>query len=198
MSVIVDRVIRSLCNDDRVLFYDDGLPLIEPFDEAQLQPSSYDVLLGNVFLSVDESHMKPVDMGDPSTFEDIYERHDVAPGGYYKLSSRGFVLACTAEVVNIPRDFVGILHGKSTRARQGLVIESAGFVDPGFKGQLTMEIFNQFPVPIYLRPGLKIAQISFQELSGYPDRVYGDDELGSHYQNSEGAVGPRQAMRRAA
>lgn len=186
MSVYVDRDIRFLCDESTMLE-----PLITPFSHDQLQPASYDVLLGHHFLAIDEDRMSPVDMGDPSTFDDLYVHHEVAPGGYYKLPSKGFVLACTQEHFCIPTDVVGILHGKSTRARLGLVIESAGFVDPGFRGQLTMEVYNQLPWPIFLRPGLSIAQVSFQMCTGRPERVYGDERINSHYQDSVGAVEPR-------
>lgn len=198
MSVIVDRVIRSLCNDDRVLFYDDGAPLIEPFDEAQLQPASYDVLLGNVFLSVDKARLRPVDLGDQSTFADLYERVELRSGGCFSLSSKGFVLACTSERVSIPRDIVGRIEGKSSLARLGLVIEAAGYLDPGYQGSVTMELYNQLPVPIILRPGLPIAQLSFETTSSVPERIYGDERLGSHYQNSDETVGSRYGMRGAA
>jgi dCTP deaminase len=192
MSVLVDRDIRLYCGQDRKLFLgDDGPSMISPFSEDQLQPASYDVLLGTVFLSVDETRLTPVDMGDPSSFEGLYVRHVVEPGGYYRLPSKGFVLACTEEFVSIPPDLVAILHGKSGVARLGQVIESAGFVDPYFRGRLTMELYNQLPVPIILRPGLPIAQLSFESTSGRPDYLYGDPKLGSHYQDSAEVIGSR-------
>lgn len=192
MSVLVDRAIRALCGDATVILgEEEGTPMISPFDEKQLQPASYDVLLGDVFLSIDESRLTPVDLGDPSTFEDLYVRHDCTEQGYYKLPAKGFVLAHTEEFVCIPPDVVGILHGKSSVARVGQVIESAGFVDPAFRGRLTMEIFNQLHVPIILRVGLPIAQLSFESTSGRPDHLYGDVELGSHYQGDEEVAGSR-------
>lgn len=191
MSVLSDRDIRLYCSDEREMFLGaEALPLISPFDETLLQPASYDVRLSSSFLALKESHLSAVDLGCPSTFEDLYERHE-AVSGFYRLRAKGFVLACTEEVISVPQDLVGILHGKSTRARLGLVIESAGYIDPGYSGQLTMEIYNQLPVPIVLRTGQTIAQVSFQTLTGTPDSIYGDSRLGSHYQNSVGAIGPR-------
>lgn len=197
MSVLIDRDIRRHCGDERELFVGEGSrPMIDPFDEDQLQPASYDLLLGTVFLSIDESRLTPVDMGISSTYEDLYVRHEVERGGVYKLPAKGFVLACTDERVCISPDVVGILHGKSGIARIGQVIESAGFLDPGFEGKITMELYNQLPVPFLLRPGLPIAQVSFQAATGRPDRLYGDPRLNSHYQNDDEAVGSRYGTTR--
>lgn len=191
MSILSDRDIRLYCGTDREIFLGaEAPPLISPYYEDFLQPASYDVRLSNSFMSINENYLSPVDLGDSRTFEDLYVHHEIT-NGYYKLPAKGFVLARTEETINVPSDLVGILHGKSTRARLGLVIENAGFVDPGFSGQLTMEIYNQLPIPIYLRPGQTIAQVSFQTLTGSPDNIYGDTVLGSHYQNSVGVVGPR-------
>jgi len=191
MSVLVDSLIRSMCNEDRSLFGIDGAPMIDPFNEAQLQPASYDVLLGDVFLSVDRARLRPVDLGSSSTFDDLYERVELRPGGCFSLSSKGFVLACTRERVNIPCDVVGRIEGKSSLARLGLVIEAAGYLDPNYQGSVTMELYNQLPVPIILRPDLPIAQLSFETASSVPDKLYGDERLGSHYQHSAEAVGSR-------
>jgi dCTP deaminase len=180
------------CGKDRKIFLGvDGAQMIEPFDESQLQPASYDVLLGSIFLVVDRARLRPVDLGDTSTFQNLYERVELHPGGCFQLSSKGFVLACTKEIVTIPSDVVGRIEGRSSLARLGLVIEAAGYLDPGYQGSVTMELYNQLPVPIILRPGLSIAQLSFETATSKPDKIYGDECLGSHYQNSLEVVGSR-------
>lgn len=171
--------------------------MIQPFDEDQLQPASYDVLLGNTFQEVNRTRLKPVDLRDPSTFEDLYKRVELTDGECYWLSSKGFVLACTRERVCIPPNVVGRIEGRSSLARLGLVMESAGYLDPGFHGRITLEIYNQLPVPVILWPGLSIAQISFETTSGRPDRLYGDPSLNSHYQDDEEATVSRYGLLRS-
>lgn len=112
------------------------------------------------------------------------------------LHPGSFVLGATVERIELPPGMVAILMGKSTLARIGLQIESAGYVDPGWRGELTLELVNLGPLPIRLIPGMKICQIRFEmveSLNTSPaDRVvYGDVEVGSHYQDSTGAVEAR-------
>jgi dCTP deaminase len=187
MSIMVDRDIRSRCRRD----LHGHLPMIDPFVDERLQPTSYDVLLGNTFQVIDKTHMHRVDMSDPQTFKDLYHRLEVPDDGFYAVPSKGAVLACTKERVCIPPDVVGVIVGKSGVARLFLQVEQAGFLDPNFQGVVTMELYNQLPVPIILRPGQPIAQLVFHELEQFPDRVYGDDGLKSHYQGDMEATGSR-------
>lgn len=135
--------------------------LIEPFRRKQLQPASYDLTLGEL------------------------------PGGLRKLEPGQFILASTLERVNIPAHVVGRIEGKSSWARKGLIIHTAGFVDPGFRGQLTLEMTNLSDTPVPLKVGVLIAQIAFQLLDKPAARPYGHPELGSHYQNQEGITDSR-------
>lgn len=135
--------------------------LIEPFEPKQLQPASYDLKLGLMLYDGEEVF-----------------RHSIIP--------REFLLASTVEKVNIPASLVARIEGKSTWARRGLIIHTAGFVDPGFKGQLTLEITNLGREPIPLYNGLLIAQIAFQHLDRTSERPYGSNGLNSHYQGQEG------------
>ena len=98
-----------------------------------------------------------------------------------------FVLACTNEYIEVPNDLVARIEGKSSFARQGIQIHvTAGFVDPGWKGRLTLELVNHSRSPFRLDPLMKFCQITFLEMTTPADRPYGTDGLGSKYQNSEG------------
>lgn len=97
-----------------------------------------------------------------------------------------FALACTLERVHLPRDVVGRVEGKSTWARRGLQVHAAGFIDPGFEGQITLELALLGPEALVLYPGVAICQIAFSELSSPALRPYGSPGLGSHYQGQRG------------
>lgn len=137
-----------------------GTQLIVPFNIDQLQPASYDLTL--------------------NTIKDKRDR--------YYLSPREFILADTEEWINMPNHIVGRLEGKSSWARMGLIIHTAGFVDPGFKGRLVLEITNLGSNMIELIPGNLIAQICFEELDKPAVRPYGHPALHSHYQGQQGIV----------
>lgn len=138
--------------------------LISPYYEEFLQPASYDVSLGKI---------------EYSNF----------PDGYLILPHE-FVLASTVEYFKIPDYLVGRVEGKSTRARQGIIIHAAGFIDPGFKGQITLEITNLSSHPVYLKYEDKIAQVAFHMLDEPSEFVYGSERAQSHYQ---GQLGPTRA-----
>lgn len=141
----------------------------------QIQTVSVDLRLGG--LLEDGSHP-------------VYEKTDLQAEGVYNLKPGQFVLGSTVEVIKLSSNIVGLVHGKSTRARQGLIVHAAGLVDPGFNGQLTLEMYNMSDWSIRLEYGMLVCQISFDFLSTSPDRPYGHPELGSHYQ---GQFGPTPA-----
>jgi len=188
VTTFADHQIRRLCLDDG---------LVTPFREEQLQPASYDVRLGDRLMVVDAERRwappRPVDLGDPRTLVDLYREFELTSGGY-ELASGGFVLGHTMEVIDVPTDVSAHVQGKSSIARLGIAIEAAGFIDPGFRGPITLEIFNASPVPVILRPGLPIAQFSFQRLDAVPECPYGHEDLGSHCQGSVSVVGSRYGL----
>jgi dCTP deaminase len=102
-----------------------------------------------------------------------------------------FMLGSTVEHVELSANLVGKVEGKSTRARQGLIVESAGLVDPGFHGELTLEIFNMSEEDIHLEYGMKICQVYFHWVDTTPKRTYGHFDLGSHYQDQSGPTPAR-------
>lgn len=162
-------------------------PLIDPFDDDCLQPASYDVSLAEVILVPRSGASHPIDTRTHSE-DNRYEPLDISDKGYLLTQGR-FVLGSTIEWVNTHIDLVGRIEGKSSRARQGIQIHSAGYLDPGFCGNVTLEIVNFSPDPVILWPEVLIAQLSFEKLTG-PCRLPYSSER-NHYQNSKGVVGSR-------
>lgn len=153
-------------------------PLLEP-----IQPASVDLRLGDTIL---EARRGLIDPSKPSSKIRTSE-----PFKFYTLSPGQFILVSTLEWVEIPPTLIGILTGKSSLARVGLQVECAGYVDPGWRGRLTLELSNLGPGMIVLRPGMKICQIRFEQVSCHPEHLYGDPALDSHYQQSQGPVPAR-------
>jgi dCTP deaminase len=153
---------------------------IEPWDDRQVQPASYDLTLGEQvtwfeIVDHDENH-------DP-----IYGQRTANMGLGWTLHQGEFVLLHTAEVITLSNKVGAQVMGKSTRARQGLIVESAGWVDPGFPGQLVLEVTNLSMQPVRLTPGMKIAQIVFMQLRSPALEPYGPGR-GSHYYGQMGAT----------
>lgn len=153
---------------------------IEPFDEDNLQPSSYDLTLSGKFVRQNGGLVIPQ---KSSTFDAVEEfdsdTFDLEPGD--------FVLGSTIETVRIPPDLAARFEGKSSLGRIGLCTHiTAGFIDPGFMGTITVELSNLGNSTIRLWKGMKIGQICFFQLFSRASRVYGEGSLGSHYQNQDG------------
>ncbi len=167
-----------------------GRVSLDPFEPGMVQPSSIDVRLDR-FFRVFENHRYP--HIDPAADQSDLTR-EVEPEGDepFILHPGEFVLGSTYEVVSLPDDIAARVEGKSSLGRLGLLTHAtAGFVDPGFKGTLTLEITNLTRVPIKLYPGLLIAQLSFMGLDAPAERPYGSAELGSHYQGQTAATESR-------
>jgi dCTP deaminase len=163
-----------------------GRIVVDPFDDAMVQPSSIDVRLDDRFL-VFRSHTRAViDVKEDLT--DLTELVKAPAGEPFILHPGEFVLGATAERVALPEDIVGRIEGKSSLGRLGLLIHTtAGFVDAGFEGYLTLELSNVATLPITLYPGMKIGQISFLRMDRPAETPYGASSLGSKYR---GQVGP--------
>lgn len=174
MSQLVDWQIREQWKIQQA----NGVNLIEPFTEDQLQPASYDLRLGG---QVRTETGLAYDLLESNYEGSALAVEDMEPGR--------FLLAHTLETVHVPAHLCARVEGKSTYARMGLQVHSAGFVDPGFHGQLTLELVNHANLKHFkLRRGMLIAQISFHALAGKPERLYGDPALRSHYQGQVGAT----------
>jgi dCTP deaminase len=162
---------------------------IEPFppDEC-IQPASIDLHLGRSILVYVGG--KLLEIGGPVRPGDLIEEEIPANG--YALEPGGFLLASTLEKVRVGTSLVMRVEGKSSIGRLGLLVHAtAGFIDPGFVGRITLELFNANAVPIVLRPGVRICQVCLTPLFGNVDRPYGSPGLGSHYQGQDGPTAPR-------
>jgi len=158
---------------------------IDPLDLDRIQPSSVDLCLGNRIRVFTNNHrFAMVDVRAPA--DDLTEMIELEPDQPFILHPHEFVLGITHERVRLPHDIVGRLEGKSSLGRLGLLIHStAGFVDPGWSGRLTLELANILNLPITLYAGMPIAQISFMRLTTEVDRPYGSASLASKYQGDE-------------
>src|SRR3954470_3437444 len=171
-SVLSDGTIRRLVQEGRIV--------IEPWDPLMVQPASVDLKLGSSFRVFHNHRIQVIDLADPPS--GLTEHVEIAEDDPFVIHPGEFVLGRTEERVEIPDDVVARIEGKSSLGRLGLIVHAtAGFVDPGFTGTLTLEITNFNSVPIVLRPGLPIAQLSFMTLDRAAERPYGHPELGSHY-----------------
>jgi dCTP deaminase len=183
--LLSDRDIRSEIQSGRVA--------VEPFDEAMIQPSSVDVRLDK-FFRVFENHKYSVI--DPSIEQAELTREVIAEGDEAFILHPGeFVLASTYEVITLPDDIAGRLEGKSSLGRLGLLTHStAGFIDPGFSGHITLELSNVANLPVKLYPGMKIGQLCLIKLSSPAEHPYGSAIYASRYQGQRGPTPSRSFM----
>ena len=162
-----------------------GRIIIDPFDDSCVQPSSVDLHLDHRFLVFRNHTMGHIDVR--TDLSALTEQVEVAGDDPFILHPGEFVLGSTSEGVGVPDDLVARLEGKSSLGRLGLLIHStAGYVDAGWDGQLTLEFSNVANLPITLYPGMKIGQISFMRMTTPADRPYGSDGLGSKYRGQDG------------
>lgn len=167
-----------------------GRIVIEPLDRGAIQPSSVDLCVGPSFRLFRNHSMAVIDVMEDQ--EELTELVEVSPTGALVLHPGEFVLGSTAERVALPDDLVGRLEGKSSLGRLGLLIHStAGFVDPGFDGHLTLELSNVANLPIKVYPGMRIGQISFLRMTSAADNPYGSRALESKYQGQQGPTASR-------
>lgn len=167
-----------------------GRVRLDPWDPEMVQPSSVDVRLDRYF-RIFENHRYPVI--DPAAEQNELTRM-VTPNGDdpFVLHPGEFVLGATYEYVTLPDDVAARLEGKSSLGRLGLLTHStAGFIDPGFNGHITLELSNMSTLPLKLYPGMKIGQLCFFQLSSPAEHPYGSKSTGSHYQGQRGPTASR-------
>ena len=180
--ILSDRSLREQIAAGRIV--------IEPFDQRCIQPSSIDVKIGNLF-RVFRNHTSAV-IDVKEDMEDLTELIAIPEDGVFMLHPGEFVLGSTFERVAVPTDLVARIEGKSSLGRLGLIIHStAGFIDPGFDGHITLELTNIATLPITLYPGMKIGQISFVQMTTPADQPYGSGARGSKYQGQRGPTPSR-------
>ena len=171
--VLSDRSIREALASGRLV--------IDPLGENAVQPASVDIRLDAHF-RVFRNHLQPyIDIREE--MEELTQPEVIEPDQSFVLHPGEFVLGSTVERVELADDLVARVEGKSSLGRLGLLVHAtAGFVDPGWKGHLTLELSNVATLPIRLYFGMKIGQLSFQELTTPADRPYGHPDLKSRYQ----------------
>ena len=182
MSVLSDRTIKEQLASGRL-----G---IDPLDSEAIQPASVDLRLDRSF-RVFRSTARPfVDVREP--VDDLTELVEIRDGEPFVIQPASFCLGSTIETVTLPDDIVARVDGKSSLGRLGLLVHAtAGYVDPGWTGRLTLELSNQSQMPIALYYRMRIAQISFFRLTTAVERPYGSPELGSKYQGQTGPTPSR-------
>ena len=180
--IFSDRTIKEAIADGRIE--------IDPYDESYVQPSSVDLRVDR-FFRVFENHKYP--HIDPRSHQpDLTTAVEVDDDEPFILHPGEFVLGATLERVRLGSAIVARLEGKSSLGRLGLLIHStAGFVDPGFDGYLTLELSNVANLPIAIYPEMKIGQISFYQMSTEAEFPYGSAETGSKYQGQRGPTASR-------
>jgi len=180
--ILSDRTLREEFESGRII--------IEPLDLDMVQPSSVDLHVDGYFRVFRNDTTPYIDPKQPQ--EDLTELVEVPDDGAFILHPGEFVLGSTRERVALPGDLVARLEGKSSLGRLGLLIHStAGFVDAGFDGHLTLELSNVANLPIAIYPGMKIGQISFIRMTTEADHPYGSTSMGSKYQGQRGPTPSR-------
>ncbi len=163
---------------------------IEPLDPDAVQPASVDLRLDRLFRVFRQSDRPHIDVRQPC--DDLTEAVEITDDQPFFIHPGGFVLAGTLESITLPDDLVARLDGRSSLGRLGLLVHAtAGYVDPGWSGRLTLELSNATRLPIAVYCGMKICQVSFLRLSTPAERPYGSPELGSKYQGQQGPTPSR-------
>ena len=156
-----------------------GEIVVEPLEDFQIQPASIDLRLGDHFLKIDENSVESITLDKPLAYIEIKREEIVIP-------PHTFLLAVTREYIRLPADITAFVEGRSSIGRIGLFIQNAGWVDPGFEGTITLELYNANRLPIRLVSGRRICQIVFARMDGPASRPYA-----GKYQNQRDAVGSR-------
>jgi dCTP deaminase len=180
--LLSDRDIRAELDSGRVV--------LDPYDPAMIQPSSIDVRLDRFFRLFDNHKYAVIDPAEEQP--ELTRLVEVDPDDAFVLHPGEFVLGSTYESVTLPDDVAARLEGKSSLGRLGLLTHStAGFIDPGFTGHVTLELSNVATLPIKLWPGMKIGQMCFFRLSSPAEKPYGSGAAGSRYQGQRGPTASR-------
>jgi dCTP deaminase len=180
--LLSDRDIKAELEAKRVV--------VEPFEDSMIQPSSVDVRIDRYFRLFDNHKYEVIDPA--AEMPELTRLVDVEQDDAFVLHPGEFVLASTYEVITLPDDVAARLEGKSSLGRLGLLTHStAGFIDPGFSGHVTLELSNVATLPIKLWPGMKIGQLCLFRTSSPAEHPYGSAIYGSRYQDQRGPTPSR-------
>ena len=155
--ILSDKTIHQYLKEGRLV--------IEPLDEMQIQPGSIDFRLGNHYLKIAEHRTSSLDLIHKPEYEEIIQDEVVIP-------PHSFLLATTREYLKLPDDLTAFVEGRSSIGRLGLFIQNSGWVDPGFEGEITIELYNANILPIKLISGVRICQLVFAKLDQKADNPY--------------------------
>lgn len=161
---------------------EEGTLKISPIEEGQVQPASVDIRLGNTFSIVEDSPSGIITLKNDIKYKTITT-------DTYILLPNQFVLATTMEYFDLPNDLTAFVEGRSSLGRMGLFIQNAGWVDPGFKGEITLELYNANRCAIELKAGRRVGQLVFAKMDGEALNPYN-----GKYQGQTGATGSRVFM----
>ncbi len=169
--IISDKTIKNLIEEETLV--------IEPFEDYLIQPASIDLRLGTNYLKIDENQMEVMTLEDKLNYNEIDSDEIVIP-------PNSFLLATTEEYVQLPNNLTAFVEGRSSIGRMGLFIQNAGWVDPGFSGKITLELFNANRLPIRLKAGRRICQLVIAEMDQEAEFPYQ-----GKYQGQDTAVGSK-------
>ncbi|MEU3846438.1 dCTP deaminase [Micrococcus terreus] len=182
-----------LSDRDIMAELDSGRVKLDPLDRSMVQPASVDVRLDRYFRLFDNHRYAHIDPAEPQ--EELTRLVEVAPDEPFILHPGEFVLGATYEQVTLPEDIAARLEGKSSLGRLGLLTHStAGFIDPGFSGHVTLELSNMATLPIKLWPGSKIGQLCFFRLTSPAEHSYGSGPYSNRYQGQRGPTASRSHL----
>lgn len=173
--ILNDKIIRK--------FISEGILVIDPIDDFQIQPSSVDLRLGNEFL-VYPKDLEVIDVKDPYFSNRLVK--EIATEEGFIIKPKEFVLATTVEYVKLPDFLTAFVEGRSSLGRLGLFIENAGWVDAGFEGNITLEFYNANDIPIKIYPGMRICQLVFAKMEEKAEKPYK-----GKYQGQRGTTGSK-------
>ncbi len=159
-----------------------GELLVDPITPEQIQPASIDLRLSDHFLKVNENTLDVIRLDSELKYEELNQSEIIIP-------PHSFLLATTREYIRLPNDLTAFVEGRSSIGRIGLFIQNAGWVDPGFEGTITLELYNANRLPIRLQEGRRICQLVFARMDQVADRPYQ-----GKYQGQQGATGSRIAQ----
>lgn len=174
--ILSDKTLKQLIKD--------GIIGLTPLDNKAIQGASIDCKLGNHFLIADEHLMDKITLDDPIKYREITADTITIP-------PRSFILGTTVEYLKLPDDITVFIEGRSSIGRMGLFIQNAGWVDPGFEGRLTLELYNATSLPIILESGRRICQFVFCKMDTKADLPYGAHPQSGKYQGQDTTVGSR-------
>jgi dCTP deaminase len=175
MAIVSDKDIKKYLDDEKII--------IDPLkDEKQIQPSSVDLRIGNefkVFKVIRKPYIDPLDEEDVASY---MESSIVEKGEAFIIHPNEFALATTSEYIKVPNDLVARVEGRSSMGRLGVTMHvTAGYIDPGFEGKITLEISNIGAMPVALYPGQRVCQVVFETMTSPSQKPYGHPERNSKY-----------------